>query len=303
MKKEREGFPLTSIREIRILMQCKHLNIVNVKEVVVGNSVDSIFIVMEYVEHDLKGLLEDITRNFTVSEIKCLMSQLLLGMEYMHDNWIIHRDIKTSNILFNNHGIIKIADFGLARPYGSPIQPFTAVVVTLWYRAPELLLGTKIYTPAIDIWAVGCVFAEIITRDPLFKGRNESDQLEKIIKKLGSIEERVWPGYTTLPNSKNFNFPKKLKNDLCNTFSEDRLSSKGLDLMNQLLHYCPNKRITASEALQHRYWEEAPLQKDPDLMPTWPSRVDGRKRRGEKSPNAEPVLPSTNSSSNLLFKI
>jgi len=281
MQKEKEGFPLTSVREIRILMQCKHVNIVTMKEVVVGTSVDSIFIVMEYVEHDLKGLLEDMNKNFTVSEVKCLLNQLLMGMEYLHDNWILHRDIKTSNLLLNNHGILKIADFGLARPYGSPIRPYTHVVVTLWYRAPELLLGTPTYTPAIDIWAVGCVFAEMITRDPMFKGKNEGDQVDKIFKVLGSPDNRNWPGFSALPHAKNFNFTKKSPNNLRKQFSEDRLSAQGLDLLNRLLGYCPEKRITACEALEHVYWEESPLQKDPDLMPTWPSRTDGRKKKDQ----------------------
>jgi cell division cycle 2-like protein len=284
MQKEKEGFPLTSVREIRILMQCKHVNIVTMKEVVVGNSVDSIFIVMEYVEHDLKGLLEDMNKNFTVSEVKCLLNQLLMGMEYLHDNWILHRDIKTSNLLLNNHGILKIADFGLARPYGSPIRPYTHVVVTLWYRAPELLLGTPTYTPAIDIWAVGCVFAEMLTRDPIFKGKNEADQVDKIFKVLGSPDNRNWPGFSVLPHAKNFNFTKKAPNNLRKQFSEDRLSASGLDLMNRLLGYCPEKRITAREALEHTYWEEMPVMKDTDLMPTWPSRTDGRKGRKDQSP-------------------
>jgi cell division cycle 2-like protein len=284
MQKEKEGFPLTSVREIRILMQCKHVNIVTMKEVVVGNSVDSIFIVMEYVEHDLKGLLEDMNKNFTVSEVKCLLNQLLMGMEYLHDNWILHRDIKTSNLLLNNHGILKIADFGLARPYGSPIRPYTHVVVTLWYRAPELLLGTPTYTPAIDIWAVGCVFAEMLSRDPMFKGKNEADQVDKIFKVLGSPDNRNWPGFSVLPHAKNFNFTKKAPNNLRKQFSEDRLSASGLDLMNRLLGYCPEKRITAREALEHTYWEEMPVMKDTDLMPTWPSRTDGRKGRKDQSP-------------------
>jgi len=125
-------------------MACKHQNIVAVKEIVVGKEIDSIFIVMEYLEHDLKTLLEDMPKKFTISEVKCILNQLLLGVEYLHDNWILHRDIKTSNLLLNNNGIMKIADFGLARPYGSPLRPYTHVVVTLWYRAPELLLGTKV---------------------------------------------------------------------------------------------------------------------------------------------------------------
>eukprot|EP01125_Pyxidicula_operculata_P012913 TRINITY_DN4251_c1_g3_i5.p1 TRINITY_DN4251_c1_g3~~TRINITY_DN4251_c1_g3_i5.p1 ORF type:complete len:521 (+),score=174.19 TRINITY_DN4251_c1_g3_i5:676-2238(+) len=295
MEKEKEGFPLTSIREIRILMACKHPNIVGVNEIVVGREIDSIFIVMEYVEHDLKSLLEDMKKPFKVSEVKCILNQLLLGMEYLHENWILHRDIKTSNLLLNNRGILKIADFGLARPYGSPLRVYTHVVVTLWYRSPELLLGTKLYTPAIDMWSIGCVFAEIILGKPIFKGKGEIDQLDQIFKTLGSVNESDWPGYSSLPNSKKFNISsKKTASSLRNLIPSNRLSDKGFDLLRQLLTYNPDKRITASEALRHPYFEEQPIQIDPELMPTWPSRSDGRKSReetvvvSEKTPNLEP---------------
>eukprot|EP01124_Arcella_intermedia_P003977 TRINITY_DN12256_c0_g1_i10.p1 TRINITY_DN12256_c0_g1~~TRINITY_DN12256_c0_g1_i10.p1 ORF type:complete len:555 (+),score=179.45 TRINITY_DN12256_c0_g1_i10:1165-2829(+) len=280
MEKEKEGFPLTSIREIRILMSCKHNNIVAVKEIVVGKEIDAIFIAMEYLEHDLKTLMEDMTKQFTIAEVKCIMNQLLLGVEYLHDNWILHRDIKTSNLLLNNNGIMKIADFGLARPYGSPLRPYTHVVVTLWYRSPELLLGTKTYTPAIDIWSVGCVFAELLLSKPLFRGKGEIDQLDQIFKILGPVDEEEWPEYTLLPNTKKFvNIPRKGSSNLKQAFKAGRLSDKGLDLLQKMLTYNPAKRITAGEALQHPYFEESPIQKDPDLMPTYPSRADGRKPR------------------------
>lgn len=134
MEKEREGFPLTSLREINILLSFHHPSIVDVKEVVVGSSLDSIFMVMEYMEHDLKGLMESMKQPFSQSEVKCLMIQLLEGVKYLHDNWVLHRDLKTSNLLLNNRGELKICDFGLARQYGSPLKPYTHLVVTLWYR-------------------------------------------------------------------------------------------------------------------------------------------------------------------------
>jgi len=280
MEKEKEGFPLTSIREIRILMSCKHPNIVSVKEIVVGKEIDSIFIAMEYLEHDLKTLLEDMPKPFTISEVKCILNQLLLGVEYLHDNWILHRDIKTSNLLLNNSGIMKIADFGLARPYGSPLRPYTHVVVTLWYRAPELLLGTKTYTPSIDTWAVGCVFAELLLGKSLLKGKGEIDQLDQIFRLLGSVIEDDWPDYRNLPNTKKFvNLPRKNSSALRQAIPVSRLSDTGLDLLQQLLTYNPEKRLTAKEALQHPYFEESPLQKDTELMPTWPSRSEGRRPR------------------------
>lgn len=134
MEKEKEGFPLTSLREINILLSFHHPYIVDVKEVVVGSSLDSIFMVMEYMEHDLKGLMETMKHPFSQSEVKCLMLQLLEGVKYLHDNWVLHRDLKTSNLLLNNRGDLKICDFGLARQYGSPLKPYTHLVVTLWYR-------------------------------------------------------------------------------------------------------------------------------------------------------------------------
>jgi tRNA A-37 threonylcarbamoyl transferase component Bud32 len=141
MEKEREGFPLTALREANILLSMSHPNIVNVTEMVVGSSLDSVFMVMEFAEHDLKGLMTHMTRPFTIPEVKCLMLQLLRGTAYLHDNWVLHRDLKTSNILVNNRGELKICDFGLARQYSDPLRAYTHMVVTLWYRAPELLLG------------------------------------------------------------------------------------------------------------------------------------------------------------------
>lgn len=144
LEKERDGFPLTSVREINILLSLAHPSIVNVSEVVVGSSMDSVFMVMEYADHDLKGVMERrMNQPFSTAEVKCLMLQLLSGVAYLHHNWVIHRDLKTSNILYTNRGQLKICDFGLARQYGEPLKPYTHLVVTLWYRSPELLLGEE----------------------------------------------------------------------------------------------------------------------------------------------------------------
>ncbi|XP_061360777.1 cyclin-dependent kinase G-2 isoform X2 [Gastrolobium bilobum] len=207
MEKEKEGFPLTSLREINILLSFHHPSIVDVKEVVVGSSLDSIFMVMEYMEHDLKGLMEAMKQPFSQSEVKCLMIQLLEGVKYLHDNWVLHRDLKTSNLLLNNRGELKICDFGLARQYGSPLKPYTHLVVTLWYRAPELLLGAKQYSTAIDMWSLGCIMAELLSKEPLFNGKTEFDQLDKIFRILGTPNKTIWPGFSKLPGVK-VNFVK-----------------------------------------------------------------------------------------------
>ncbi|GAB2297566.1 hypothetical protein Dimus_031661 [Dionaea muscipula] len=246
MEKEREGFPLTSLREINILLSFHHPSIVDVKEVVVGSNLDSIFMVMEYMEHDLKGLMETMKQPFSQSEVKCLMLQLLEGVKYLHDNWVLHRDLKTSNLLLNNRGELKICDFGLARQYGSPLKPYTHLVVTLWYRAPELLLGAKQYSTAIDMWSLGCIMAELLSKEPLFNGKTEFDQLDKIFRILGTPNETIWPGFSKLPGVK-INFVKHQYNQLRKKFPATSftgspvLSDAGFDLLNRLLTYDPDK--------------------------------------------------------------
>ncbi|GKV14713.1 hypothetical protein SLEP1_g25543 [Rubroshorea leprosula] len=292
MEKEREGFPLTSLREINILLSFHHQSIVDVKEVVVGSSLDSIFMVMEYMEHDLKGLMESMKQPFSQSEVKCLMLQLLEGVKYLHDNWVLHRDLKTSNLLLNNRGELKICDFGLARQYGSPLKPYTHLVVTLWYRAPELLLGAKQYSTAIDMWSLGCIMAELLSKEPLFNGKTEFDQLDKIFRILGTPNETIWPGFSKLPGVK-VNFVKHQYNLLRKKFPATSftgspvLSDAGFDLLNKLLTYDPEKRITVEAALNHEWFREVPLPKSKDFMPTFPAQhaQDRRLRRILKSPD------------------
>eukprot|EP00898_Chlorokybus_atmophyticus_P008064 jgi/Chlat1/8259/Chrsp78S07698 len=296
MDKEREGFPMTALREVNILLSFHHPNIVNVKEVVVGKNLDSIFMVMEFMEHDLKALMEQMKHPFSQSEVKCLMKQLFEGIYFLHDNWVLHRDLKTSNLLLNNKGELKICDFGLARQYGSPLKPYTHVVVTLWYRAPELLLGKKEYSTAIDMWSLGCIMAELLCKEPLFTGKTEIDQIDKIFKLLGTPSDKIWPEFSSLPSVKKVSFTRQPHNLLRHKFpkasvvaGQPYLSDAGFDLLDRLLTYDPEKacRITADEALNHAWFTEPPFPKDKELMPTFPTckGAPADKRRRMRSPD------------------
>ena len=304
MEKEREGFPMTALREANILLSMHHPNIVDVSEMVVGNSLDSVFMVMEFCEHDLKGLMETMRVPFSVPEVKCLMTQLLAGVAYMHENWTLHRDLKTSNVLINNRGQLKICDFGLARVYGEPLGAYTPTVVTLWYRAPELLLGAPRYGPAIDVWSLGCIMAELLASEPLFTGKTEIDQLGKMFATLGAPSETVWPGFSELPGARKVKFPHQPYNHLRRRFPDDSsvalgpdgqerraedtrhtpapLSDAGFDLLNRLLAYDPTRRIAAEDASRHSFFAEFPPAKAQRSMPTFPSRAgrDATRVRG-----------------------
>ena len=284
MDKEREGFPLTALREANILLSMQHPNIVGVTEMVMGNSLDSIFMVMEFAEHDLKGLMETMTKPFTIPEVKCLMLQLLGGVSYLHDNWVLHRDLKTSNILVNNRGELKICDFGLARQYSDPLRPYTHMVVTLWYRAPELLLGQRLYSTGVDVWSLGCIMGELLCKDPLFQGKTEIDQIDRIFRLLGTPNEKIWPNFVNLPSVRKIKFPHQPYNNLRKKFPKISpnggvtLSDAGFDLLNKLLAYDPSRRMTCEEALGHEFFREFPPAKAKELMPTYPSKAAGQTR-------------------------
>ncbi|XP_069550120.1 cyclin-dependent kinase 11B isoform X2 [Brachyistius frenatus] len=283
MEKEKEGFPITSLREINTILKAQHPNIVTVREIVVGSNMDKIYIVMNYVEHDLKSLMETMKQPFLPGEVKTLMIQLLRGVRHLHDNWILHRDLKTSNLLLSHKGILKIGDFGLAREYGSPLKPYTPVVVTLWYRSPELLLGAKEYSTAVDMWSVGCIFGELLTQKPLFPGKSEIDQINKVFKDLGSPSEKIWPGYNELPAVKKMTFTEYPYNNLRKRFGA-LLSDQGFDLMNKFLTFCPSKRILSDEGLKHEYFRETPLPIDPSMFPTWPAKSEQQRVKRGTSP-------------------
>ncbi|KAK1980562.1 kinase-like domain-containing protein [Colletotrichum cereale] len=286
---DRNGLPVTGLREIQILRDCSHRNIVNLEEVVVGDDtskIEHIFLVLEFVEHDLKSILEDMPEPFLLSEVKTLLQQLTAGVAYLHDNWILHRDLKTSNLLLNNRGQLKIADFGMARYVGDPPPKLTQLVVTLWYRSPELLLGTRAYGRAVDMWSVGCIFGELLTREPLLQGTNEVDQVTKIFELCGVPTQESWPSFRSLPNARSLRFPKtSLATGSVIRAKFTTLTNAGCALLNDLLSLNPDSRPSAKEMLEHKYFREDPKPKKEGMFPTFPSKA-GQERRRRHEPNA-----------------
>ncbi|XP_061678377.1 cyclin-dependent kinase 10 isoform X2 [Syngnathoides biaculeatus] len=268
MDKEKDGIPISSLREITLLLRLRHPNIVELKEVVVGSHLESLFLVMSYCEQDLASLLENIQTPFSEAQVKCIILQVLRGLRYLHHNFIIHRDLKVSNLLMTDKGCVKIADFGLARMYGIPQLPMTPRVVTLWYRAPELLLGSKTQTTALDMWAVGCIQAELLAHKPLLPGTSEIQQLDLIVQLLGTPNENIWPGFSELPLTGQYTLRKQPYNNLKNKFTW--LSEAGHRLLNLLFMYNPQHRATAKDCLESSYFKEKPLPCEPELMPTFP---------------------------------
>jgi serine/threonine protein kinase len=249
---ESEGVPSTALREICILRDLSHPNIVDLKDVVCSNN--KLFLLFEYLELDLKKYVESLPKNEKLKPelVKSFMYQILDGLAYCHAKRIIHRDLKPQNLLLNKNLQLKLADFGLARAFSLPIRPYTKEVLTLWYRGPEILLGTQEYCKPVDIWSVGCIFAELCLGQPIFQGESDIDQLMKIFKTLGTPDEDIWPDITTLPFYKD-TFPKYPANKLEDLISN--LDSDGINLLNKMLTYDPNQRISAKEALKHNYFK------------------------------------------------
>ena len=244
---ENEGIPSTALREITILRELTHPNIVQLKDVVCDNN--KLYLLFEFVDYDLRKYLEDLEdNNLEEDKIKSLLYQILDAVAYCHSKKIIHRDLKPQNILLDKNEVIKIADFGLARAFSIPIRPYTKEVLTLWYRAPELLLGINEYSTPVDIWSIGCIFAELILKKPFFKGDYEIEQIYKIFSILGTPHNDIWPEVSSLPNYQ-LEFPQFNKINLRNIFT--KLDDNGIDLLSSMLKYDPNQRITAKEALLH----------------------------------------------------
>ncbi|EKF27766.1 cell division related protein kinase 2, putative [Trypanosoma cruzi marinkellei] len=248
-----EGIPQTALREVSILQEIHHPNVVNLLDVICTDG--KLYLIFEYVDYDLKKAIEKRGYTFTGVTLKKLVYQLLDGLFFCHRHRIVHRDLKPANILITSDNVLKLADFGLARTFQIPMHTYTHEVVTLWYRAPEILLGEKHYTPAVDIWSVGCIFAELARGKVIFRGDSEIGQLFEIFQVLGTPmdTEGSWPGVSSLPDYRDV-FPRWAGKPLAQVIPQ--LDSEAIDLLSRMLKYSPTERISAKEALQHSWFSE-----------------------------------------------
>ncbi|AAS51978.1 ADR058Cp [Eremothecium gossypii ATCC 10895] len=254
LESEDEGVPSTAIREISLLKELKDDNIVRLYDIVHSDA-HKLYLVFEFLELDLKRYMESVPKDQPLGDkiIKKFMMQLCKGIAYCHAHRIIHRDLKPQNLLINRNGNLKLGDFGLARAFGVPLRAYTHEIVTLWYRAPEVLLGGKQYSTGVDVWSIGCIFAEMCNRKPLFSGDSEIDQIFKIFRLLGTPNESVWPDIVYLPDFKP-TFPKWQRRDLAQVVPS--LNEHGLDLLDKLVTYDPIHRISAKRAVTHPYFKD-----------------------------------------------
>lgn len=252
---EDEGIPSTAIREISLLKELAHPNIVSLYDVV--HTDKRLTLVFEFLDQDLKNYLDHSEGGVDVTVLKSFLFQLTRAIAYCHYHRVLHRDLKPQNLLINREGELKLADFGLARAFGIPVRAYTHEVVTLWYRAPDVLLGSRKYSTAVDVWSIGCIFAEMHNGHALFPGENEEAQTELIFRKLGTPSPEQFPGITALPawvpgKYAMYPAPESLAHLV------PGLSPAGVDLLNSMLQFDPNRRISARDALNHPFFADLP---------------------------------------------
>ncbi|GME71167.1 unnamed protein product [[Candida] boidinii] len=293
----KNGFPVTAFREITIMKKFKHLNNLQLLDLIFEPSSDTtkpgiFYTVTPYISSDLNGLLNNPNVKLAVPHIKCIMSQVLEGINYVHQQNYLHRDIKTANILLDYFGVVKIADFGLARIYhgrppisaemgpGGGKYEYTGLVVTRWYRPPELLLGERKYTTSVDMWGIGCVLGEMYKKRPILEGSSDLDQANIIFKLVGSPNEETMPGYRNL-NGNGVNLTVKYDGNIDTEFS--KLGRNGCELLKNLLALNPYKRLNALAALNHPYFTTEPLPCKPSELPKFEESHESDVKRYKES--------------------
>ncbi|XP_012704076.1 probable serine/threonine-protein kinase At1g54610 [Setaria italica] len=268
-------------REIFVLRKLNHPNIIKLEGVITSSFSRSLFLVFDYMEHDLAGLVATPGLKFSEPQVKCLLQQLLSGLDHCHSNGVLHRDMKCSNLLIDRNGVLKIADFGLATSFDPDNQqPLTSRVATLWYRPPELLLGATKYGPSVDMWSTGCILAELFAGKPILPGRTEVEQLHKIFKLCGSPSDEYWDKLE-VPQTGMFKPGSQYKGCIAETFKD--FPHSALTLLDILLAFEPEARGTAATTLQSDLFRTSPLACSPSSLPKCPpsKEYDARLRREE----------------------
>ena len=258
-----EGVNFTAVREIKLLREFKHENIIELVDVFTTPD-HAVCLVYECASTDLEKILKDRSIPIVLADVKKHLLSLLEAVCACHERWILHRDLKPDNMLFLADGTMKLADFGLARMFGTPKTRLSPQAITLWYKPPELLLGASEYSAAADMWSVGCIFAELLLRRPFLQGKNSDiSQLDTIFTVFGTPTETNWPDHKALP------LPTRgLLWDDCPPIPFDEIftaaPSDAISLLRSMLVLDPNKRLSASEALSHPYFvnEPAPTPKE-----------------------------------------
>nr|XP_040565169.1 cyclin-dependent kinase 14-like isoform X2 [Lepeophtheirus salmonis] len=254
---EEEGAPFTAIREASLLKELKHTNIVTLHDIIHTKS--SLTFVFEYVNTDLSQYLEKNPGGLNPKNAKLFLFQLFRGLSYCHKRRILHRDVKPQNLLIGENGELKLADFGLARAKSVPSHTYSHEVVTLWYRPPDVLLGSTNYNTSLDIWGVGCIFVEMLNGYPCFPGvRDVYDQLDKIFRVVGTPTEEMWPGVSSFPNYKPHKMCYYRSQRLGHTWPRLYDIPFAESLASMLLQQKANKRVGADQALRHRYFSDLP---------------------------------------------
>eukprot|EP00058_Branchiostoma_floridae_P003411 XP_002588899.1 hypothetical protein BRAFLDRAFT_115150 [Branchiostoma floridae] len=259
---DHEGVPSSALREICLLKELKHKNIVRLHDVL--HSEKKLTLVFEYCDQDLKKYFDSCSGDIDPETVKSFMYQLLRGLAFCHSHNVLHRDLKPQNLLINKNGELKLADFGLARAFGIPVRCYSAEVVTLWYRPPDVLFGAKLYSTSIDMWSAGCIFAELANAGrPLFPGNDVDDQLKRIFRYpfmgftfcqfFKNLHEDTWPGMSRLPDYKPFPI-YQVTTSLAVVVP--KLCPKGRDLLQRLLVCNPAHRLSADEGLNHPYFND-----------------------------------------------
>ncbi|CAO2146046.1 unnamed protein product [Urochloa humidicola] len=268
-------------REIIVLRKLNHPNVIKLEGIITSSVSRSLFLVFGYMEHDLAGLVATPGLKFTEPQVKCLLQQLLSGLDHCHRNGVLHRDMKSSNLLIDSNGVLKIADFGLATSFDPDNQkPLTSRVATLWYRPPELLLGATKYGPSVDMWSTGCILAELLAGKPILPGRTEVEQLHKIFKLCGSPSDEYW-NKLEVPQTGMFKPGSQYKGCIAETFKD--FPPSALILLGSLLALEPDARGTAATTLQSDFFRTSPLACSPSSLPECPpsKEYDARLRREE----------------------